>query len=205
MLKNNSQLQRKNYSISELNIKYLQMKQLKEYLTPFIGLKNGKHEFTYQINNKFFESFEYDEYESSNIEAHVVLEKKSTMLELYFNHKGTVYVPCDLTGEMFDLPIKGNIKLVVQFGTEFNDSNEELLILPLGEHQIDISQYLYEMIVLSVPSKRIHPDVLNGTMESEALKKLEQLAVNEPIDNKEDEEESSDPRWDELKKLLTDK
>jgi hypothetical protein len=36
----------------------------------------------------------------------MVLEKKSTMLELV-KHEGTVNVPCDLTSEDFDLPIQG--------------------------------------------------------------------------------------------------
>jgi hypothetical protein len=46
----------------------------------------------------------------------VVLEKKSTMLELVFKHEGTVNVPCDLTSEDFDLPIQGEMKLF--FGLE---------------------------------------------------------------------------------------
>ena len=124
------------------------MKQLNEFLIPFIGLKLGKHQFEYQINKTFFDDFDFDEYESSNIKVNVVLEKKSTFMELAFKHKGTVNVPCDLTGEPFDLPIKGKINMVVQFGEQFNDDNEELLILPHGEHQLDIKQYIYEMIVL---------------------------------------------------------
>jgi hypothetical protein len=31
---------------------------------------------------------------------------------------------------MFDLPIKGKSKLIVKFGEEFNNDNDELLILP---------------------------------------------------------------------------
>jgi hypothetical protein len=49
--------------------------------------------------------------ESSDIKVNVVLEKKSTMLELVFKHEGTVNVPCDLTSEDFDLPIQGEMKL----------------------------------------------------------------------------------------------
>jgi hypothetical protein len=48
--------------------------------------------------------------------VNVVLEKKSTMLELVFKHEGTVNVPCDLTSEDFDLPIQGEMKLLVRFG-----------------------------------------------------------------------------------------
>lgn len=180
------------------------MKQLNEYLIPFIGLKLGKHQFEYQINKKFFDHFGYDDFESSDIKVNVVLEKKSTMLELNFKHKGTVHVPCDLTSEMFDMPVKGKLRLVVQFGEEFNNDNDELLILPHGEHQIDISQYIYEIIVLSIPLKRVHPGVKDGSLDTEALKKLKELTVKEK--KKEiKEEEHIDPRWDKLKQLLTDK
>ena len=96
------------------------------------------------------------------------------------------------------------MKLIVRFGEEFNNDNEELLILPFGEFEVDIAQYIYEMIVLSVPLRRVHPGVKDGTLESEALKKLNELAVKETKkENK--KEENIDPRWDKLKQLLTDK
>jgi uncharacterized metal-binding protein YceD (DUF177 family) len=180
------------------------MKVKNEYLIPFVGLKLGKHQFDYIINKSFFDSFDYHEFENCDIKVNIVLEKKSTMLELSFKHKGTVYVPCDLTGEMFDLPVKEKIKLIVQFGEEFNNENEELLILPHGDHQIDVSQYIYEMIVLSVPLKRVHPGVKDGSLKTETLEKLNSLSSKEQ--NKESkEEENIDPRWDKLKNLLTDK
>ena len=179
------------------------MKSTNEYLIPFIGLKIGKHQFEYQINKKFFEEFGFDEFESCDIKVNVVFEKKATMLELGFKHKGTVNVTCDVSGEQFDMPIKGNIKLVVQFGDVFNNDNEELLILPVGEHQLDIKQYIYEMIALSIPLKRVHPGVKDGTLKSEALDKLKENSAKEI--KKEKKEEEIDPRWDKLKQLLTDK
>ncbi len=183
----------------------IKMKVTNEFLIPFVGLKLGKHQFEYQINKKFFDHFEYDEFETANIKVNVVLEKKNTMLEVTFKHSGTINVPCDLTSEEFDLPIKGNLNLVVRFGEEFNNDNEELLILPIGEHQIDVSQYIYEMIVLSIPLKKVHPGVKDGTLQSEALDKLNQIKVKDSIEVKEIKEENTDPRWDKLKTLLTDK
>ncbi|MEY4962942.1 MAG: hypothetical protein RLZZ323_261 [Bacteroidota bacterium] len=180
------------------------MKKTKEFLIPFVGLKLGKHHFEYQINNAFFDIFDYDEFQNSDIKVNVVLEKKANMLEISFKHEGIVNVPCDVTGEDFDLPIKSKMKLIVRFGEKFNNDNEELLILPFGEFEVDIAQYVYEMIVLSVPLKRVHPGVKDGTLESEALKKLNELAVKETKkENK--KEENIDPRWDKLKQLLTDK
>ena len=186
----------------------VEMNKTKQYLIPFVGLKLGKHHFEYQISNAFFEIFDYDEFENSDVKVNVVLEKKSTMLELIFKHEGTVNVPCDLTSEDFDLPIEGEMKLIVRFGDEYNNDNEELLILPFGEFEIDIAQYIYEMIVLSVPLRRVHPGVKDGSLKTEALTKLNELILKEETEaeeNKEETEENIDPRWDKLKQLLTDK
>jgi len=177
------------------------MDKTKEYLIPFIGLKLGKHHFEYQIVNTFFQNFDYLEFNNSNIKVNVVLEKKSTLLEFAFKHKGTINVPCDMTNEDFDLPIKGNMNMIVSFGDDFNNDNEELLIIPHGEFQINIAQYIYEMIVLSVPLRRVHPGIKDGSLDTEALRKLKELTVKE-LNTK---EENIDPRWDKLKQLLTDK
>ncbi len=178
------------------------MNNLKAYLIPFIGLKIGKHQFDYQVDNTFFAHFDYDEFNDASVKVNIILEKKSTLLELEIKHKGTVNVPCDVSGEEFDLAIKGNLKLVVKFGDAFNDENEELLIVPHGEFQINVAQYIYESIVLSVPLRRIHPGVKDGSL-TDVIEKLEALA---PKENKESEQKNEiDPRWENLKKLLTDK
>ncbi|MFK7060304.1 DUF177 domain-containing protein [Flavobacterium oreochromis] len=172
------------------------MRVTNEYLIPYIGLKIGKHQFEYLISKAFFDYFQYDEFDSVDIKVSLVLEKQSNMLELNFKHKGTVNVLCDVTGEPFDLPVKGKLKLIVRFGEVYNDENEELLILPFGEHQIDIAQYIYEMIVLSIPFKRVSPQALE---EEDAFEETE-IAEEQDI-----KEEEIDPRWAALKKLLTDK
>ncbi|AIM60140.1 YceD family protein [Cellulophaga lytica] len=177
------------------------MMKLKEYSIPFSGLKQGKHSFEYNIDNKFFESFEYNEFNDANIHVEVQLNKMSTMLELEMKAEGTVNVFCDVSSEAYDQPINSTLELVVKFGEEYNDENEEILIIPHGEHQVNISQYLYEMLVLAVPSKRIHPGILDGTLRSKAVDKLQELQPKEEKENKED----IDPRWDALKKLITDK
>ena len=180
------------------------MKQINEFLIPFIGLKLGKHPFEYQVNNAFFDTFDYSDFERSDIRVKAVLEKKSTFMELALSHKGTIFVPCDTTGEMFDLSIKGKIKIVIQFGDAFNNDNEELLILPHGEYQVDIAQFVYEMIVLSIPLRRVHPGLKDGSLQSATLDKLNELKVKK-VKKADKTAENIDPRWDKLKQLLTDK
>ena len=173
------------------------MKDLKEFNIPFVGLKEGKHLFEYKIDNTFFELYNYSDFEKSSIDVTLEFVKKSTLFELQFTAAGTVHVPCDVTNEYFDLEITATLPLVVKFGQEYNDENEEILILPHEVYQFSVAQFIYEMIVLGIPNKRVHPKVLDGTMETEAL---EQLEIKE-----EKTVETTDPRWDKLKNLITEK
>ncbi len=177
------------------------MEKHKEYSIPFSGLKQGKHQFDFKVDNTFFDSFGYREFNNADINLSLELNRMSTMLELEFNARGTVNVDCDLTREPFDQPIEGNMELVVKFGETYNDEDDEILIIPHGEHQINVAQLVYEMLVLAVPQKRVHPGVNDGTLKSEALKRLDEL---QPKESKKDEDKT-DPRWDALKDLLTDK
>ena len=180
-----------------------EMKKLKAFTIPFVGLKQGRHHFEYKIDNEFFEHFEYDEFNSADLKIDLFLEKKSTMMEFTFKASGTVNIYCDLTNEPYDQPIGSELFLVVKFGEEYNDENEDLLILPHGEFEVNVQQYIYELIVLAVPSKRVHPGVIDGSLRSDVLEKLEELSPKEKEEIKEEEE--IDPRWNKLKNLLNDK
>jgi len=179
------------------------MKHMKEFTIPFVGLKQGEHHFEYKIDNTFFTHFEYDEFNNVDVLAEALLIKKSNSLEFNFTIKGNVNVHCDVTNEPYDQEVEGTHHLVVNFGDEYNDEDDTLLVVPQGTYEVNIQQYIYELIILSLPARRVHPGVEDGTLNSEILDKLKELTP------KETEEQSSkneiDPRWDELKKLLTDK
>lgn len=179
---------------------YVQMKLSNDFVLSFFGLKEGSHKFEYKIDKQFFESYSFDEFLDADFAVTLDFIKKSTLLELHFENKGMAAVACDVTNEPFELPLEGSLDLVVKFGEEFNNENEEVLILPHGEHQLDVSQFIYEMIVLAIPLKKIHPGIEDGSLQSDILKKLEELS---PEKNKEIDE--IDPRWEDLKKLLIDK
>ncbi|VAW11651.1 FIG01269488: protein, clustered with ribosomal protein L32p [hydrothermal vent metagenome] len=173
----------------------------REFSIPFSGLKQGKHEFDYVLENEFFESFGYTDFNNVKIILDVLLKKMNTLIELELIVNGSVNVNCDRTNEPYDQDIFAKLELVVKFGDEYNDEDDEILIIPHRAHQINIAQYIYEMIVLAVPQKRVHPRVIDGSLESGALQKLRELQPKEKKINTED----TDPRWDVLKKLITDK
>ena len=107
---------------------------------------------------------------------------------------GGVNLNCDLTNEPFDFQIKHKASIVVKFGQDYNDEDDEILVLPHGENKLYVDQYIFELIVLSLPPKRIHPGVEDGTLKSEILDILEDLKPKENSN-------FADPRWEQLKSL----
>lgn len=181
------------------------MRDLKEFTIPFVGLKVGEHHLDFIIDNTFFEHFEFDEFNNANINLDVLLDKKTTLLEFTLTYNGYVNVNCDVSNEPYDQEIEGKYHFVVKFGEAFNDENEDLLILPHGSYEVNIQQYVYESLVLGLPTRRIHPGIEDGTLQSDILDKLEELSPKANSESKKDTTEDTDPRWDTLKKLLNDK
>ena len=191
------------------------MDKLKNYNIIFTSLPFGKSNFTFELSQSFFDLFEIEQdFENPTMIASIILDKKSTMLELEISLKGNITVPCDLTGELFQQEISNNAELIVKFGDEFDDTDFEIWVIPREEYQINLAQILYELAMLSVPSKRIHPDVLNGESNSEMIDLLDQYSIyelDEDAENDEDEDDNDngdvddnddiDPRWAKLKDL----
>ncbi len=170
------------------------MKPNSKYKIEFAGLKIGNHQFYFKVDKKFFDSFSFSDFNDVSVNIDIDLTKKSTLLELNFILEGRVNVNCDLTNEPFEHLIKHEAALVVKFGHEFNNEDDEILVLPHGEHKLYVEQYIFELIVLSLPPKRIHPGVEDGSLKSEILDILEDLKPKENSN-------LADPRWEQLKSL----
>lgn len=183
------------------------MKDLKEFDISFVGLKDGMHQFEYEIDSEFFDFFNYEDFYNSNVKVVLSFLKKPTMFELNFKCNGWVEVHCDVTGELFHQPIDANLDLIVKFGNEYNNDNEELLIIPHSEFKINVAQYIYEEIVLAVPIKRIHPGIADGSLKSDVLDKLKEfeIKVEEEQPKEENTNKEIDPRWNKLKNILIEK
>lgn len=182
------------------------MSILSRFEIAYKGLKEGTYQFEFEIDKQFFDEFENSLVNKGKVKAKVSLAKQSTLLILKMAVKGTVELMCDRCLEQYDQRIKSKNKLIVKFGEEAEELSDELIVLPLDEYQINIAQYLYELIILGLPIKHVHPDNKNGVSDCnpDMLKKLEQYMVDvEPTNN--ENVQIVDERWNELKKLLDNK
>ncbi|MDR6405774.1 MULTISPECIES: DUF177 domain-containing protein [Chryseobacterium] len=170
------------------------MDKLRNYDVSFSGLKNGKHEFKYEIDKEFFQLFDTEqEFTNPRIAVDVLLDKHTTFLEFEIKIHGLVELVCDITNDNFDHPIENQIRVLVKFGEEYDDSEEDVITIPATDHAFNIAQLIYENVMLSIPMKKISPNV-----SDEDLEILEKFS---PKESEEEEEYKGDPRWDALKKL----
>ena len=167
------------------------------YIVQFKGLSEGSHEFNFEIEDDFFVGLDYSEISKGDLKSRVILFKHPTFLELEVKIDGWVNVPCDLCLEEFKQDLHYNGKLFVKFGNELTEE-DDVMVIPVEEHEIDLSHYLYESINLSLPYKKVHPRDEEGnlTCNKEMLEKLEEYSISERRDN-------NDPRWDKLKNFLS--
>ncbi|MDQ0783378.1 uncharacterized metal-binding protein YceD (DUF177 family) [Chryseobacterium sp. W4I1] len=172
------------------------MDKLRNYDVSFSGLKNGKHTFKFEIEKAFFQLFDTEqEFTNPKIIADVFLEKHTTFLEFEIKVHGTVELICDLTNDEFDYPIENEIRILVNFGEEYDDSNEDVITIPTSDHAFNVAQLIYENVQLSIPMKKISPNISDDDLE--ILNKFSPKDIEEA----EEEKHDSDPRWEALKKL----
>ena len=159
----------------------------KDFKIPFRGLALGKHLFDFEVSNWFFEKFDFFEIQKGNVEIQLEFDKSERMLILNFSFNGFVGATCDRCGEEFDLNIEGTQQIFVKFGHENEIASDDVYILAENEYEIEISQFIYEMIGLAIPIRKTHPEGENQC-DISTIKLIEEM---KPKD-------TSDSRWNKL-------
>lgn len=182
------------------------MKFLRNYDIDVIRLREGRHEFSFDVNDEFFSQFEDNNLVTNgNLIVKVVLNKDVNLIEALFEIDGTVELVCDRSLEAFDYPLHAADKVLYKYGAEEQEINEDIFIITRDTPRLKLAQLIYEFILLALPAKKIHPDYI-GEMDDEDFDDEGQLVYVSDEDWEEDEDipstdEDADPRWDILKSL----
>src|SRR5690606_15629574 len=106
------------------------MDRLRNYDIVFSGQRNGRHEFQFEIDKAFFQLFDTEqEFTEPKIVADVLMDKHTTFLEVNIKTSGTVNLVCDITNENFTHPIENELNVLVKFGAEYDDSEEDVITI----------------------------------------------------------------------------
>ena len=170
----------------------MENKFLQEFKIPFVGMKNKLYQFEYLISEAFFSNFPESDIEKCSIEVKLDFDKRENFFLLTFYIDGNLERACDRCSEPYDQGIFGDYEIAVKFGNNENPDNEDVMYISKNDDFIDVSNLIYEFIVLSIPLRCVHPEDKNGLSQcnQEVIKKIS----NEVKD-------SVDPRWAALEKL----
>lgn len=173
---------------------------MRAYYIAFAGLSEGQYEYDFALNDDFLGGFPGTLITKAEVQARVLMERRSTFLRLQLSIEGKVGAVCDLCNEPFDLPISGQdvltVKLVDVLPPE--ESFElDVLYLHKTENGLSLAQPLYELLTLSLPMRIAHPDDEQGnpSCNPDTLRFILREQPKEPVQN---------PFKDALKDLKTD-
>jgi len=174
-----------------------------QYIIQFGGLAVGLHEFEFDVSGQFFKSIENSEIQEANLHVRALLTKQNNLLQMHFEISGTVQIECDRCVKSFDFPIEASEDLVIKHGNP-DESTDEILVIPEGQDGFDVSQYLYEYVVLAMPARRVPCEIDEDqySCDYEVLDKLKGLAADEEHEEKKEE---NNPLWEQLNKIKFNK
>lgn len=169
------------------------MRKYSDLIINYEGLKNGKHEYSWEIEEDFFGIAEELDFSNLKIKVNAILQKEENMMFFEFNHAGTVDFSCDLCLEELTFNVEGENKLIIHFGEEETGDGDTMITISRSEYEFDVSSFLHDYIMISLPWKR-ECAMVGKECNPEMIQKMEEFQ-NKPTNE-------SDPRWDTLKKLL---
>jgi uncharacterized protein len=152
-----------------------------------------KHEYQFDWNDGLFTVEEYSLVQKGQGECQLVLDKSETMITLDFKISGTIELTCDRSLEHFNHELEIEEHLILKLGDENVELGDDIVIIHRDTQQLNIAEYLFQYINLSIPMKRLHPDLIDEDDEGIVF-----VTETAPEKNKNNED---DPRWAALKKL----
>ncbi|CAN5250826.1 DUF177 domain-containing protein [soil metagenome] len=185
------------------------MRFFKSYDIDIIKLKEGKHEFSFEIDDAFFNKFEDNNLlHKGNLKVDLLLSKEANLMNASFHIAGTVEVTCDRSLELYDQELSTDQKILYKYGPEEMEIDDDIIMITRDTPSINVAQLIYEFIILAIPLKKVHPDYREEMDEDDFDADGEVVYRSDDMDEEESEDDpktdttdKTDPRWEALKNL----
>jgi uncharacterized protein len=171
-----------------------------KYILNTGGLSVGNHEFEFEVTGKFFKEQEAEEIKDADVHVKATVLKQNNVIHVDFDIAGTVGIDCDRCLKGFNIPIEVHDKLVVKHGDP-NSSTDEVMVVPEGETDLNVTQYVYEYILTALPARKVpcEIDKKKFKCDNEMLEKLDETSSGEQ------ENDETNPIWEKLNKIKLNK
>ncbi len=155
----------------------------------FVGLKPGVHQFNFDLDDKFFVEKAASDFTNARANVKLTLEKNTGFMFLKFEIGGKADVTCDRCGNPIKMDLWDEFKMLVKLVDNPDEMNEQeedpdVYYLSRTESHFDVSDWIYEFVMLSVPMQRMCSQEMMGGPQcnNEVLEKLKEMESRH-IDN----------------------
>ena len=193
------------------------MGKFTEFKLQLASMPQGDHHVEYHLGKQFFVNMENEDVHDADLKVDVDINHVRDVYDMTFKINGTVTLICDRCLDSLIQPIEATYHIMVKYGDSYNDESDELLVIPQTDAALNVAYMIYDTVVLAIPMKHVHPlgkcnramsamlrkhraqpaDPEETALEEQLIEEMDSEAPETP----ETPEQSSDPRWDELKKL----
>jgi uncharacterized protein len=174
------------------------MDYLDQFGIPVYGIQYGEHKYEFDIDETFFKCFEDSPIQGGKYKAIVVCDKRENEFLLSTRIEGYFESPCDRC--LAEIEVSSSIEKMVWI--KYSDqkhpvgTDEDYIYIDESEHIYNVADFIFEMIVLSIPMVRAY-DCENDPNPKCDFKVLSYLQQDDNDDYKGD----SNNIADEFKKL----
>lgn len=148
----------------------------------FVGLKTGVHEFNYELDDKFFAEKGAQDFSNATAHVKLTLEKNTGFMMLRFEVGGKANVSCDRCGNPLTMDLWDEFRMLVKLVDNPEKMNEQeedpdVFYLSRTESHLDVGDWIYEFVMLSVPMQRMcSKEEMGGPQcNNEVLEKLKEM------------------------------
>ncbi len=166
------------------------MEPLHEHTIAFSGLKDGAHEFVFELGDTFFQAAAEEAFEGGTVRATVQMDKNPSLLVVNIHVEGPVSVHCDRCDALLEVALRGDQRQIFKLTDDEDLDDDELVAIGSQAHSVNLTHYLYECLRLALPARNVHAP---GQCDPEVEAVLSRHIV--------EHEPGPDPRWDALKGL----
>lgn len=168
----------------------------------FVKLTNGEHQFTYEVNDAFFDYFGNKEISAASVSFNATVIKSDSMIIIDLKGKGVLQATCDRCLNHVNFQVNPDFKVIANLNssevpTSLNDDiNLQLIYLRSSDFEINLATSIYESFLPCIPMVKSCESLENKDCDE---------TVTRIINQTDKADESVDPRWEKLKQLINNK
>ena len=133
------------------------MGKFSAFKLPLKSLGTGTHNFEYHLDKQFFTNMENSDIHGADLDVKLTVVYNGEFYTLDFSIAGEVTLICDRCLDDLHFPIEATYHIVVKYGEDYNDDNDEVLEIPAGDAFLNVAYMIYDTVVLAIPIKHVHP------------------------------------------------